>query len=302
MLAAVLATILFSFSITFGHRSSKLIGGSEANFWRLATGTIFLGTYSFLFGVGLGGSAMPLFFLSGVLGFGFGDVALYQALPRLGARLTAIYMQCLTAPIAVLIEWLWLDARLSASELSAMGVILLGVGVAVAPDSESKHSRADLWIGGTFGVLAAIGGAFGGVISRKAYALADSNHESITGMNAAFQRVIGGLFVAGVALLIVRWKQHGYSTRPHEDLPPPEVAVKKWRALWPWVLGNALAGTTLGGSCQQWALHTTPAGIVFTIIALMPLTVMPLAVFFEGEKSGRARLSALSSRLVASSF
>lgn len=288
MLAAALATFLFSFSIIFGHRASKLIGGSEANFWRLAIGTTLLGTCSYIFGIGLGGPAMPLFFLSGIVGFGFGDLALYQALPRLGSRLTTIFMQCLTAPVAVLIEWLWLDTRLSPGQLGAMAVILSGVAVAVAPEKESTRTRTDLWIGGSFGLLAAIGSAFGGVISRKAYALSDATGESISGMNAAFQRVVGGLLVAGVALLIVRWKQHGYSTRP-QDLPSADVAVKKWRALWPWVFGNALAGVTLGGTCQQWALHTTPAGIVFTIIALMPLTVMPLAVIFEGERiTGRS--------------
>jgi drug/metabolite transporter (DMT)-like permease len=53
------------------------------------------------------------------------------------------------------------------------------------------------------------------------------------------------------------------------------------------VFGNAITGATLGGTCQQWALHTTPAGIVFTIIALMPLTIMPLALVFEGEKITR---------------
>ena len=35
MFAALLCTLLFSISITCGHRSAKLIGGTEANFWRL---------------------------------------------------------------------------------------------------------------------------------------------------------------------------------------------------------------------------------------------------------------------------
>ena len=34
--AALLCTLLFSISITCGHRSAKLIGGTEANFWRLS--------------------------------------------------------------------------------------------------------------------------------------------------------------------------------------------------------------------------------------------------------------------------
>ena len=49
-------------------------------------------------------------------------------------------------------------------------------------------------------------------------------------------------------------------------------------------LGNSLAGQTLGVSCMQWALETTPTGIVLAIIAMTPLVVIPLARVFEGEK------------------
>jgi len=52
----------------------------------------------------------------------------------------------------------------------------------------------------------------------------------------------------------------------------------------PWVLGNSLAGQTLGVSCLQWALETTPTGIVLAIVAMTPLVVIPLACVSEGEK------------------
>jgi drug/metabolite transporter (DMT)-like permease len=35
---------------------------------------------------------------------------------------------------------------------------------------------------------------------------------------------------------------------------------------------------------MQWGLQTTPTGVVMSIVALTPLTVMPLARIFEGEK------------------
>ncbi|MDQ6633042.1 MAG: hypothetical protein M3Y82_15015, partial [Verrucomicrobiota bacterium] len=87
MLAAFLTTILFSISVVCGHRSAKMIGGSEANFWRLACATFFLALYVFSFGQGLSGDSLPLFLWSGLIGIGVGDVALFQALPRLGSRL-----------------------------------------------------------------------------------------------------------------------------------------------------------------------------------------------------------------------
>jgi drug/metabolite transporter (DMT)-like permease len=50
------------------------------------------------------------------------------------------------------------------------------------------------------------------------------------------------------------------------------------------VIMNSLAGQTLGVSCMQWALETTPTGIVMSIVALTPLTVIPFARVFENEK------------------
>src|SRR5207245_11061304 len=84
VLAAFLTTILFSISVVCGHRSAKMIGGTEANFWRLTLATLMLGLWSYFFGIGLSGNAFPVFLLSGIMGIGIGDVALFQALPRLG--------------------------------------------------------------------------------------------------------------------------------------------------------------------------------------------------------------------------
>jgi drug/metabolite transporter (DMT)-like permease len=111
--AALLCTLLFSVSITCGHRSAKLIGGTEANFWRLTLAGLLLGIWAYAFGVGTGGDAFFLFFLSGAVGIGIGDVALFQTLPRLGSRLTSLLIGCLSAPFAALLEWLWLKTSLS---------------------------------------------------------------------------------------------------------------------------------------------------------------------------------------------
>ena len=100
MFAALLCTLLFSVSITCGHRSAKLIGGTEANFWRLSLAALLLGVWAYAFGIGANGAAFPLFFLSGAIGIGIGDVAFFQSLPRLGSRLTALLIGCLSAPLA----------------------------------------------------------------------------------------------------------------------------------------------------------------------------------------------------------
>ncbi len=101
--------------------------------------------------------------------------------------------------------------------------------------------------------------------------------------NAGFQRALGGLLLAGICLLVVKRRVFKVQAHaPHELVIA--ASVKKWRGVWPWVLGNALAGQTLGVSCMQWALETTPAGIVFAILALTPVVIIPFARALEGER------------------
>ena len=283
MFAALLCTLLFSISITCGHRSAKLIGGTEANFWRLTLASLLLGIWAYVFGVGLGGDAFPLFFLSGIVGIGIGDVAFFQTLPRLGSRLTSLLIGCLSAPFAALIEWVWLGTTLSGAQMLWGLLTVFGVGLALMPGEHLHRTRRDLFVGSLFSVLASVCGAAGGVLSRRAYEVAHASGEHLDGGNAGFQRVLGGLLLGGICLLVVKRRAFKLQAQaPHELVI--ETSVKKWRGVWPWVLVNGFAGQTLGVSCMQWALETTPAGIVFAILAITPIVIIPFAFMLEHER------------------
>jgi len=283
MFAAFLATFLFSISVISGHRTAKIIGGVEANFWRLTCATLLLSAWAFTGGGGVSGAGFPLFLLSGLVGIGIGDAGLFQALPRLGSRLSLLIISCLTSPIAAFIEWLWLGTTLGPAEIVGALVILAGVGVAIAPGEHIGIPRRQLLVGGLFGLLGAAGNALGVVLSRKAYAVAHDNFESLDGATAAFQRILGGLLVSAILLLFAKRQFIRLPGEVDHDGLASSVGGK-WRRIWPWVLLNSLAGQTLGVSAMQWGLESTPTGIVMSIVALTPLTVIPLARVFEGEK------------------
>jgi len=287
--AAFLATLLFTISVVCGHRTSKLIGGVEANFWRLALATLFLAGWAYTGGSGLSGEALPIFLVSGLVGIGLGDAALFQALPRLGSRLTVLILQCLTAPIAALTEWLWLGTTLGWPQVLCMMLILTGVGVALAPGEHLTLTRATLRAGIIFAIIGALGNGWGAVLSRKAYAVAQASGETVDGGTAAFQRIVGGVLVAAILLLIAK-RQFVRLPEDAEDVFDTTSARDKWRRIWPWVTMNSLAGQTLGVSAMQWALETTPTGIVMSIVALTPLTVIPLARMFENERTSARAL------------
>ncbi|MDB6025078.1 MAG: hypothetical protein JWM68_1301 [Verrucomicrobiales bacterium] len=275
VIGAFLTAVLWAGSAVFASRATKLIGGSEANFWRLAIATVLLAAWAASFGQGVTGNAFPEFLLSGLIGIGIGDVALFQALPRLGSRLSILLVQCLSTPFAALIEYLWLGTTLNGVQMFCAGTILVGVAMALTPGGHMVITRRQLTVGVIASVIAALGNATGAVLSRKGYQVAADAHQNLDGGTAAFQRLIGGLFIAGIWLLLVKQKTQVArfsSTR------------EKWKKIWPWVLANAVAGQTLGVSCYQWALKTAPTGIVMPIVALTPLMVIPFSRYLENER------------------
>ena len=291
MVAAFLSSILFAISALCGRRTARLLGGTAAHFWRLLFAALLLAPFAHLWGDGLGGSGLLIFLISGGIGFGFGDVFFFQALPRIGSRLSTLMVLCLSAPMAAVMEWAWLGTRLSGSEILCAGMILGGVAFAVMPRENPHISKADLYPGMLFGLIAAFCQAVGAVLSRQAFDVIAHSGESVSGMTAAYQRVLGGVVVTAVCLLIVKRGEIrsilvGNLERP---LPAQWARRRRWRLAWIWVLLNGVAGPALGVSCFQSALKSTPTGIVLPIVALTPLIVMPLAYYLEKERfSGRS--------------
>jgi drug/metabolite transporter (DMT)-like permease len=279
--AALFCTVLFSLSIVCGHRSAKQVGGTEANFWRLVVASVLLGLWAYTLGTRLEGVALPWLLFSGLVGIGVGDVAMFQALPRLGSRLSVLLVNCLVAPVAALIEWAWLGTTIKPAQMLTVLVILAGVAIALAP-GKRPMPRDHLVRGILFCALSALAGAAGPVLSRKAYAVAAANGQFIDAGTAAFQRTVGGLLISAGFLLVVK-HQHLCARHTYYPVSTAAVPIQKWRGLWPWVLLNGLAGQTLGVSCMQYALKTVPTGLVMAIIAATPVVVIPFAFVFEDE-------------------
>jgi len=292
MTAAILATLLFSLSAVSGKRLSHHLSGVEANFWRFLLAAFLLGAYAHSFGLGLGGGALGMFFISGIIGFGVGDYGLFRAYPILGSRLTMVMTQCLAAPFAASIEWLWMGETLSLGQVLAGTAILMGVALALAPsetvDVDKKHWKAGiLW-----GLMSAFGQGFGAVLSRKALSLMEApttleswlgfryKLETLDGMSQAYQRVLGGLTVMAILLLIRKIKiRKGGSIQT--EVPLTSASLKLIIGL---IVANTLCGPMLGVGAYQWALSSLPSGIVLSVVSLSPLVIIPLAMKFEGER------------------
>lgn len=284
MFAAFLTTLLFSLSVVAANRTTRALGGTTANFYRLCLATTFLAVWAHGFGQGWGGGALGWFFISGMIGFGLGDLALYQALPRVGPRLTILLVQCLAAPFAALAEWVWMGTRLSPGQLLAGAVILAGVAVAVAPGEHLHIPRRTLILGLALGVVAAIGQGLGAAVSRKAYTVVELTGGSVDGLTAAYQRILGGLVFAAPSSLALMTRDRWRARERGADQTETRSGGISGRALWGWVVVNSLAGPTVGVGCYQWALATQPSGVVLPIVATTPIVVIPFAYFLEGDR------------------
>lgn len=286
MLASFLAAFFFALNATCASHSVRLSGSVRANIGRLLVATCVLGVFAHTLGHGFSSASTPWFLLSGLIGMGLGDLGVYAALPLLGSRITVLMTQCLAAPIAALGEWLWLGTRLTQAQILWGILILAGVAVAITPSRKSPPRVTIRPIGFLFGVVAACGQGLGALVSRKGVDVAaqaqEAAHTATFGLNAAYQRIFAGLIFTCLWFLLLR--SLGRLPRP---VTPSAATPKPAGHPTLWLVANGLAGPVLGVGCYQWALATTPSGIVLPIAATAPLLSIPIAFWIEGDRPPR---------------
>ena len=278
MLAAFFTALCWSISAMCSARAAKHLGGQTANRTRLfmAAGLL-LGVMAVVEGLSALArppAATPWFVLSGAVGLGLGDICLFCAYIRLGPRLPAILTHCVATPLGVLAEWLWLGNALTGGEIACIAVILGGVALALWPDhlaSGPEATRRKYLSGILFGLGSAIGMAGAAVISRRGYAV-DAHYFWI---DATVWRNAGGLAVTCLLWLATR------TVRQVQGTVSPR---KDWRRAWPWLVGTAVLGPTIGVACYQIALQDLQAGQVQAVVALVPVMIIPMAWWLDGDR------------------
>lgn len=276
MIPSLLTAVFFACSIVFAGRASKLVGATRAHFFRLVYALACLAIYAHVWGRGWQGDGFHFFLISGMTGIALGDLCTFQSLRFIGPRLAILLVQCLCAPFAALIEWLWLGTTLTSAQMAGGGVILLGTALSLLPGIHLPGVLRSMVLGGGLSAGAALLQAVGAVITRKANELNQEGGLMIDGMTAAYQRICGA-----VALMVVIY----FLVRAFSPKSPDEGrAAGRWRRAWPWIVANGTAGMVLGIACFQWALIRTPAAVVLSVVALTPLAVIPIAWFVDGDR------------------
>lgn len=283
MLAALLTVGFFAFSGVSGERAARYWGGQQANLLRLFLSTLVMGVATWIFfRESLRAETFVWLFASGVVGFGIGDIALFLAYVRIGARLTILLNLC-TAPLwGALLEWAWLGTTLGAPQIAAGALILAGVSTALWARPQGVPARGSCLIGIACGLLAGCGQGMGAVISRKAFEVADHAGFALNGFSAAAQRVSGG-FTTALLLAVIVYGLGKSHSRPTAPASSGRAAL--------WLAATTLFGPILGVSCFQWSLITLPAAISTAVVATTPVAMIPLTVWLDGERPGWLSIS-----------
>ena len=278
MLAAGLTTLFFALSGVTGQRVACELGAQWGNLVRLVIACVLLGIVSLIcFRDSFHPTVFFWFFISGVVGFGLGDVALFAAYKQIGARLTVLLTLCLAPIFALIVEWLWLGSVPTLGVVLCVGLILVGVYLAiVSKRKENATTNRSKKLSGLIAAIVAGAGQGGGaVISRKAESVASFHNLIVPGISSAFQRVFAGVMIAVVAVVIIRLLDRNQTKIP---------SLQKHIKVSGWLLGAALFGPAIGVSCFQWALQSLDSSVVLAVVALTPIVMMPITAVTENDR------------------
>jgi len=267
---ALLVAIFWTITAMAFERASVKIGSLSLNIIRLVIGLFFLTIFVWIrrglpFPTDASGFNWTWLAISGLVGFVFGDLFLFKSFSLIGSRFAMLIMT-LAPPIAALAGWIALGERLTPLNMIGMFLTILGISMAIFVRSESKKgfSMKFSFKGALFAFFGAAGQGVGLVLSK--YGMADYDPFAATQI-----RLI--VAIIGFAILTTwmgRWRKVVQATSNRKGMSAA-------------VLGSFF-GPFLGVSFSLLAIKYTETGIAATIMAIVPILIIPPAIFIYKER------------------
>lgn len=281
-LTAALATaVSWAACAMFFTSASRRIGAFSMNNWRVLFGALLLlGAHLAVFGHAVPDATAQQWLLlvtSGVIGVVIGDSFLFQSYLDIGPRLGLLLFNA--SPLfTALIAWPILGERLKGLAWLGIAVTLAGTLWVVAEENpEGDRRRPRHYARGiAFALLAALGQSIGFIIAK----LALTGTDGLDPLSATLIRVSAAV-VGFWGISLVR----GALPRVVRDFRDRRAML--------YLLGGAITGPSVGIWLSLLALKLIPAGIAATLMATMPVAILPLVMIFYREKvSWRAAIGA----------
>ena len=277
---AITTALLFAFSAICNTRVSRGMDQITANLIRLTLSTLILGIITCIyFPDSFHIYASSILCLSGLIGFGIGDIALFFALSKIGSRLTILINFCTATVIGAFADIIFLKESMKLTTWLFIFLILTGLTIAFFPEKKQNHSYKKLKLGIIAAFIAGLGQGFGATTSRIAERIALHDDIIITGISQAFQRVFAGM----VFLALIYSVKKIFSYR--------KTKTQSSRVIH-WLIFAALFGPVCGVACFQESLRTMTSGESMAIVSTSPLILIPLAYTFEKDVPSKKSVAA----------
>lgn len=279
---SLIVAISWTATALFADIASHRLGALPLNLIRMALSLLMLGillliTVGSPFPVYADASTWFWLFLSGLVGYVFGDYCLFNSYVIFGSRYGQLFMT-LAPPMAGIAGWLMLGERMALHSWFAMLVTLTGIAISilVRGGGEQRHKiHLELPVKGVlFGIGAGVGQGVGLVLSKiglEHYAAAlpaDAPQSMSTFMPFAgtFIRAVAGL--AGFLVVILAKKRMGSVRAALADRKGMTFATL-----------TTFFGPFIGVSLSLMAVQYAEAGIASTLMALTPvLIIVPYSI------------------------
>jgi drug/metabolite transporter (DMT)-like permease len=272
-LAALGAVLCWTLGSQCVEAASLKAGAQAVNFVRLIFGLIALAiilliTDGVALPVGFGHDAWKLLLLSGFIGLFLGDVCLFQAFVEIGPR-NAMLLMTLNAPMTAVLGMLFLGETYTALQWSGIAIAMAGIAWVIRDHDEAGAEKSGRRLRPitTRGVLLGLGAAVGQAVGLTFASKGMGEHNPL----AATQiRIVAAILALGLSLALLK-KTDGI-----------KIIFSDRKVLGMTLFAGSF-GTGVGVGLSMLAIQHTDTGIAATIMATVPITLIPFALFLHKE-------------------
>jgi drug/metabolite transporter (DMT)-like permease len=280
--AALFTAFCWTFTALAFERASIRVGSLAVNLLRMVLALFFLSIFSYLhrgilYPVDAPAHAWFWLVISGLVGFVFGDLLLFESYTIIGSRIAMLVMT-LVPPITAFVSWFILREKMGLLNFIGMTVTVIGISIAIfGRGLNGEKIRLNHPIKG---ILLAFGGAVGQAVGLVLSKYGMASYDAFASSQI---RVTAGLIgFAIIILLSGRWVRIRKAVQDNKGIKA--------------ILIGSFFGPFLGVSFSLLAVQHAMAGVASTIMAIVPvLIIAPAVIIFKQKVTVREIIGAVIS-------
>lgn len=256
---------------------SRRVGAIQVNIDRMAFASILLFLIIFVSGISLHLSFNQIsnLVISGILGLVLGDSFLFKSFQLIGARLGIILMASVPV-LSSILAFFFLNEVISYLGMFGMVLTIAGILIVVSEKKTGETNSITFnKLGIFYGFLGALGQASGLIFAKFAFlenAALNGQGGELNGFAASFIRLFSAsIIILPLASMFKRYKN------PIRIYSKDKYSAKV-------ILIGTIFGPVLGITGSLVAIAYAKVGIASTLMATMPIIMLPISRFYFKEK------------------